>query len=211
MTMARTAATSIPTTTRATTTTTRTTTTRSRSGSRRRRRPARPGVLRRSKPPFHGLGNPRLPQRTEPPGSHPVAEASYCATRVFRAVPRRVPACQRTSSIENLCVSYGATRVLDHVSLDVERGEMIALLGSSGCGKTTLLRSIAGFIRPDSGAIRVDGDDITRAAAGKAQHGDDVPVLRAVAAHERRREHRLRACRCAAGRRTRSPRAWPRC
>jgi ABC-type Fe3+/spermidine/putrescine transport system ATPase subunit len=37
---------------------------------------------------------------------------------------------------------------------------MIALLGSSGCGKTTLLRSIAGFIRPDSGAIRVDGKDI---------------------------------------------------
>jgi putative spermidine/putrescine transport system ATP-binding protein len=47
------------------------------------------------------------------------------------------------------------------VSLDVERGEMIALLGSSGCGKTTLLRSIAGFIRPESGAIRVDGADIS--------------------------------------------------
>ena len=54
-------------------------------------------------------------------------------------------------SIENLCVSYGATRVLDHVSLDVERGELIALLGSSGCGKTTLLRSIAGFVPPDAG------------------------------------------------------------
>jgi ABC-type Fe3+/spermidine/putrescine transport system ATPase subunit len=64
-------------------------------------------------------------------------------------------------SIENLCVSYGAARVLDRVSLDVERGEMIALLGSSGCGKTTLLRSIAGFIHPDSGAIRVGGKDIT--------------------------------------------------
>ena len=44
-------------------------------------------------------------------------------------------------SIESLCVSYGETRVLDCVSLGVERGEMIALLGSSGCGKTTLLRS----------------------------------------------------------------------
>jgi ABC-type sugar transport system ATPase subunit len=57
-------------------------------------------------------------------------------------------------SIEALTVSYGATRVLDRVSLGVERGEMIALLGSSGCGKTTLLRAIAGFVRPDSGAIR---------------------------------------------------------
>ena len=72
-------------------------------------------------------------------------------------------------SIEELSVSYGATRVLDRVSLDVERGEMIALLGSSGCGKTTLLRSIAGFVMPDEGAIRVDGRDITRAAAGKAR------------------------------------------
>ena len=70
-------------------------------------------------------------------------------------------------SIENLSVSYGATRVLDRVSLGVERGEMIALLGSSGCGKTTLLRSIAGFIHPDAGAIRVDGKDITGLAPEK--------------------------------------------
>jgi putative spermidine/putrescine transport system ATP-binding protein len=65
-------------------------------------------------------------------------------------------------SIEDLTVSYGTTCVLDHVSLGVDRGEMIALLGSSGCGKTTLLRSIAGFVIPDSGTIRVDGKDITR-------------------------------------------------
>src|SRR5881227_82797 len=65
-------------------------------------------------------------------------------------------------AIENLSVSYSATRVLDRVSLGVERGEMIALLGSSGCGKTTLLRSIAGFVLPDSGTIKVGGRDITR-------------------------------------------------
>jgi len=65
-------------------------------------------------------------------------------------------------SIENLTVSYAGLRVLDSVSLGVERGEMTALLGSSGCGKTTLLRSIAGFVVPDSGAIRVGGEDITR-------------------------------------------------
>ncbi len=65
-------------------------------------------------------------------------------------------------SIEAITVSYGGTRVLDRVSLDVERGEMIALLGSSGCGKTTLLRSIAGFVLPESGTISIDGKDITR-------------------------------------------------
>jgi ABC-type Fe3+/spermidine/putrescine transport system ATPase subunit len=63
-------------------------------------------------------------------------------------------------SIEALTVSYGDRPVLDRVSLDVERGEMIALLGSSGCGKTTLLRSIAGFVIPDSGIIRIEGRDI---------------------------------------------------
>ena len=63
-------------------------------------------------------------------------------------------------AIDSLTVSYGGTRVLDRVSLEVARGEMIALLGSSGCGKTTLLRAIAGFVVPDSGAIRVEGRDI---------------------------------------------------
>ena len=64
-------------------------------------------------------------------------------------------------SIDSLCVSYGATPVLDNVSLDIQRGEMVALLGSSGCGKTTLLRTIAGFVQPSAGRIVVDGRDIT--------------------------------------------------
>ena len=65
-------------------------------------------------------------------------------------------------SIDSVSVSYGAAApVLDGVSLGVERGEMVALLGSSGCGKTTLLRAIAGFVQPQSGRIRVDGRDIT--------------------------------------------------
>lgn len=51
--------------------------------------------------------------------------------------------------------------MLTDVTLDVGRGELVALLGSSGCGKTTLLRSIAGFVTPQSGHIRVAGRDIT--------------------------------------------------
>jgi ABC-type Fe3+/spermidine/putrescine transport system ATPase subunit len=57
-------------------------------------------------------------------------------------------------------VAYDGTRVLSDVTLDVSRGELVALLGSSGCGKTTLLRSIAGFVTPQAGRIRVDGRDI---------------------------------------------------
>ena len=63
-------------------------------------------------------------------------------------------------AIENVSVAYDGTRVLSDVTLDVARGELVALLGSSGCGKTTLLRSIAGFAAPQAGHIRVDGRDI---------------------------------------------------
>ena len=59
-----------------------------------------------------------------------------------------------------MSVAYGGARVLSDVTLDVARGELVALLGSSGCGKTTLLRSIAGFVTPQAGRIRVDGRDI---------------------------------------------------
>ena len=64
-------------------------------------------------------------------------------------------------NIEEICVGYGSTKVLDGLDLSIRKGEFVALLGSSGCGKTTLLRAIAGFIKPSAGAIRVDGADVT--------------------------------------------------
>lgn len=69
--------------------------------------------------------------------------------------------------IGGLAVSYGRTRVLDGIDLQVGQGEFIALLGSSGCGKTTLLRTIAGFIKPERGTIRVAGRDIAHAPPDK--------------------------------------------
>ncbi len=52
---------------------------------------------------------------------------------------------------------YGARTVVDAVSLDIAEGEIVALLGASGCGKTTLLRLIAGLETPDAGEIRIAG------------------------------------------------------
>jgi len=60
-------------------------------------------------------------------------------------------------AIRDVYKHYGAFTAIDHVSLDVRAGEFLTLLGPSGSGKTTLLNVLAGFIRPESGSIRVDG------------------------------------------------------
>lgn len=63
--------------------------------------------------------------------------------------------------IEQTRVRYGDLEVLKGVNLSVAKGEFVALLGSSGCGKTTLLRTIAGFNQPSHGRISVEGRDVT--------------------------------------------------
>ena len=58
--------------------------------------------------------------------------------------------------IDGLSKSFGNTKALDNVSLNINKSELFSLLGSSGCGKSTLLRIIAGFEKPDSGKIYLD-------------------------------------------------------
>ncbi|WP_062013211.1 ABC transporter ATP-binding protein [Aureimonas sp. AU4] len=64
--------------------------------------------------------------------------------------------------IEDVQKSFGATTVVHHFSLSVERGEFVSFLGPSGCGKTTMLRIVAGFETPSAGLVRIDGQDVTR-------------------------------------------------
>ena len=54
-------------------------------------------------------------------------------------------------SIEDVSHAFGATRALDNVSLQIEGGELVALLGPSGCAQTTFLRAVGGFIRQSAG------------------------------------------------------------
>ena len=62
--------------------------------------------------------------------------------------------------IRDIVKDFGDTRAVDHVSLGIVRGEIFGLLGSSGCGKTTLLRMLAGFETPTAGQIVLNGRDL---------------------------------------------------
>lgn len=73
--------------------------------------------------------------------------------------------------LQGLTRGFGATRVLDGVSLDITQGSFVALLGPSGSGKTTLLRIIAGLDRADTGEISIDGQAATHLRPGDRHIG----------------------------------------
>ena len=64
-------------------------------------------------------------------------------------------------SIQDVVKDFGGYKAVNNVSLDIAKGEIFALLGSSGCGKTTLLRMLAGFETPTSGRIILNGQDLS--------------------------------------------------
>ena len=70
------------------------------------------------------------------------------------------PQGQAFLAIEDVVKDFAGVKAVNHVSLDIQKGEIFALLGSSGCGKTTLLRMLAGFETPTSGRIVLNGVDL---------------------------------------------------
>jgi phospholipid/cholesterol/gamma-HCH transport system ATP-binding protein len=75
----------------------------------------------------------------------------------------------------DISVSFGALRVFEHLSLDVNDGEILTIVGGSGCGKSVLLKLVLGLVQWQKGAVLVDGEDITG-------YGEDAmqPVRRKV-------------------------------
>ena len=74
-------------------------------------------------------------------------------------------------NVEHIHKSFGNTHVLDNVSLDINKGEILSLTGESGCGKSTLLRIISGLEKPDSGRILLNDKDITDLSPEKRNFG----------------------------------------
>jgi branched-chain amino acid transport system ATP-binding protein len=68
-------------------------------------------------------------------------------------------------SVEGLACSYGKVAAVRDLSLAVQKGELVSLIGANGAGKTTTLKAISGVLAPSAGRIVFEGEDITRASA----------------------------------------------
>ncbi|QIM50051.1 ABC transporter ATP-binding protein [Pusillimonas sp. DMV24BSW_D] len=68
-------------------------------------------------------------------------------------------------AIKDLSISYGKIQAVKHVSLEVNKGEIVALIGLNGAGKSTLLKSIAGIINAESGVVMFNSDNVTNKPA----------------------------------------------
>src|SRR5256885_10139813 len=69
--------------------------------------------------------------------------------------------------LEQVVKAFGSVVAVDHLDLEIRRGEFFSMLGPSGCGKTTTLRIIGGFEEPTEGTVKLDGRDVTDLPAYK--------------------------------------------
>lgn len=73
-------------------------------------------------------------------------------------------------ALRDVTLSIGGTRIIDHISLELQKGRTFALVGQSGCGKTTILRLIMHLVEPNSGAVEFAGQSQTKQEVPKMRH-----------------------------------------
>src|ERR1041384_701434 len=120
--------------------------------------------------------------------SSPTARATSCAPipRSGRSTSVAEPAL----AVTDIHTYYGESHVLHGVSLEVAPGEVVAILGRNGMGKTTLIRSVVGFTPPRQGRVAFQGDDVTvwapfrRVARGMALVPQGRRVFPSLTVHE---------------------------
>ncbi len=91
----------------------------------------------------------------------------FCKNKNYTHHVRKSRMAETILSIQGVTKRFGNCEILRNISLEVEKGEFITLLGASGCGKTTLLRIIAGLETPSTGSVFLRGKDITNVAPNK--------------------------------------------
>ncbi len=97
-----------------------------------------------------GAGSFRCPTPVRGPGPSP--SESTGSSRLGRHL----------GEVRDLSVAYGAKKAVDRISLEITRGEIFGLLGPNGAGKTSTLSAIEGLVKPQSGAVFLDGIDVRR-------------------------------------------------
>ena len=110
----------------------------------------------------------------------------------LEGVPPSVLSEEGSVELIDVTKRFGDVVAVDALSLQVQPAEFLSLLGPSGCGKTTTLRMLAGFEEPDGGRDPHLGPGRPGRAAAQAGREHGLPALRAVPAHDRRGERRLR-------------------
>lgn len=70
-------------------------------------------------------------------------------------------------NVENISVHYGMIQAVKGISFEVKEGEIVSLIGANGAGKTTILRTISGLVRPSKGTILFEGKNIEKETSPK--------------------------------------------
>ena len=85
-------------------------------------------------------------------------------------------------SVEDVSKSFGNVQAIDHVSMEIRKGEVVGLIGENGAGKSTLLKALCGLLRPDTGRIVLRGEAVTESVARRRtrKHGVSgaVPIAK---------------------------------